>query len=206
MADLFACKLTSLSVQDLNEFLGLSLPEDKRLPESSQIDYKQDFPSDLGHDVAALANTYGGLIFLGIKSDKNRNNVPVQWVGVQLGSDPTVRVSSRILSTVHPRPEFEIGLVGGTNGSIVVIRVKEGSYPPYEYEQGTTVGIPIRVNDRNKQASLRDIEALIERRNATKQAAQRVTTSLQLESLVAFRLSHCPAEGHETQGTIVCTR
>jgi hypothetical protein len=195
MADLFTCKLTPLSFQDVDEFLGLSLPEDKRLPESSQIDYKQDLPGDLGDDVAALANTYGGLIFLGIKSDKNRNNVPVQWDGVHLGSDPSVRVSSRILSTVRPRPEFDIGLVGSTNGSIVIVRVKEGSYPPYEYEQGASVRIPIRVNDRNKQASVRDIEALIERRNATKQAAQRAITSLQPESLVSFRTESLPGGG-----------
>jgi len=86
MADLFTRKLTPLSFQDVDEFLGLSLPTDKRLPESSRIDYKQDLPGDLGDDVAALANTYGGLIFLGIKSDRNQNNIPVQWDGVQLGS------------------------------------------------------------------------------------------------------------------------
>lgn len=195
MADLFNCKLTPLSFQDVDEFLGLSLPVDKRLPESSQIDYKQDLPGDLGDDVAALANTYGGLIFLGIKSDKNRNNVPVQWEGVQLGSDPSVRISSRILSTVRPRPEFDIGLAATANGNIGVIRVKEGSYPPYEYEQGATVRIPIRVNDRNKQASVRDIEALIERRNATKLAAQRTVTSLQPESLIAFQTESLPGGG-----------
>ena len=195
MADLFTCKLTPLPFEGVDEFLGLSLPEDKRLPESSQIDYKQDFPADLGHDVAALANTYGGLIFLGIQSDRNQNNVPVQWEGVQLGSDPSVRVASRILSTVRPRPEFDIGLASSANGNIVVIRVREGSYPPYEYEQGASVRIPIRVNDRNKQASLRDIEALIERRNATKQAAQRASTSLQPESLVALRTESLPGGG-----------
>jgi hypothetical protein len=195
MADLFTCKLTRLSFQDVDEFLGLSLPEDKRLPESSQIDYKQDFPADLGDDVAALTNTYGGLIFLGIKSDRNRNNVPVQWEGVQLGSDPSVRVSSRILSTVHPRPEFEIGLASSANGNIVVIRVEEGSYPPYEYEQGASVRIPIRVNDRNKQASVRDIETLIERRNATKGAAQRAMTSVQPDTLCAYRVEALPGEG-----------
>jgi hypothetical protein len=195
MTDLFTCKLTPLSFQDVDEFLGLSLPEDKRLPESSQIDYKQDLPGDLGDDVAALANTYGGLIFLGIKSDKNRNNVPVLWDGVQLGSDPSVRVASRILSTVRPRPEFDIGLASSTNGNIVVIRIREGSYPPYEYEQGASVRIPIRVNDRNKQASVRDIEALIERRSATKQAAQRASANLQTESLVAFRTESLPGGG-----------
>src|ERR1700674_3433587 len=100
MADLFTCNFAPLSFQDVDEFLGLSLPEDKRLPENSRIDYKQDFPSDIGDDVAALSNAYGGLIFLGIKSDKYKNNVPVSWEGTQLGPDPTARISARILSTV----------------------------------------------------------------------------------------------------------
>src|SRR5260370_40257396 len=106
MADLFTCNLTVLSLQDLVEFLGLSLPEDKRLPESSQIDYKREFPPDLGDDVAALANTYGGLLFLWLKWDKNRNNIPVPWKGRQLGSVPLARISAQILSTGRLRPQF----------------------------------------------------------------------------------------------------
>src|SRR5260370_29874924 len=139
--------------------------------------------------------TYGGLIFLGIKSDKNRNNVPVEWDGAQLGSDSSARVSSRILSSVPPRPEFDTGAVRSTNGDILIIRVKEGSYPPYEYEQGASVRIPIRVNDRKKQASVRDIEALIERRNATKESVQSASANLQPDTLFAYRVESLPGGG-----------
>src|SRR5260370_22705381 len=195
MADFFTSNLTGLSLQDVDEFLGLSLPEDKRLPESSQIDYKKEFPPDLGDDVAALANTYGGLIFLGIKSDKNRNNIPVQWDGTQLGSDPSARISARILSTVRPRPKFDIGLVTVASGHIAIVRVKEGDYPPYEYEQGNTVRISIRVNDTKRQASVRDIEVLMERRNVTKESAQRVIGTIQPDTMYPFRIEPLPGGG-----------
>ena len=70
MTDLFTCNLSSLSFHDVDQFLGLSLPEDKRLPESSQIDYKQELPPDLGEDVAALANTYGYLRWADLLGDQ----------------------------------------------------------------------------------------------------------------------------------------
>jgi len=111
MADLLTCNLTTVSFEDVDEFLGLSQPENQRVPENSRIEYKEDFPRDLGDEIAALANGYGGLIFLGIKADKNKNNIPVQWDGAQLRSDPSARISNHILSTVHPRPQFDIGLV-----------------------------------------------------------------------------------------------
>src|ERR1700722_13996021 len=181
MPDLFTCDLSVLSFQDVDEFLGLSLPEDKRLPENSRIDYKKDFPPDVGDAIAALANAYGGLIFLGIKSDKNKNNVPVCWEGTQLGPDPSARISARILSTVRPRPLIDIGLVKVAGGDIAIVRVKDGDYPPYEYEQGNTVRISIRVNDTKRQASVRDIEGLMERRRSTRDGAQKVIVSLQTD-------------------------
>src|SRR5208283_3830193 len=157
----------TLSLKDVDEFLGLSLPENQRAPESSRIEYKEAFPQDFGDDVAALANAYGGLIFLGIKADRDKNNIPVQWDGAHVGSDPSARISNHVLSTVRPRPQFNIGLVKASNGYIAIIRVSEGDYPPYEYEKGNTVRIPIRVNDTKRQASVRDIEMLMGRRNVT---------------------------------------
>jgi hypothetical protein len=199
MPDLFTCDLSVLSFQDVDEFLGLSLPEDKRLPENSRIDYKKDFPSDLGDDVAALANAYGGLIFLGIKSDKNKNNVPVCWDGTQLGPDPSARISARILSTVRPRPLIDIGLVKAAGGVIAIVRVKDGDYPPYEYEQGNTVRISIRVNDTKRQASVRDIEGLMERRSSTSDGARKAIVSLQPDSLYTYRAD--PTPGHPDRQT-----
>ena len=104
MADLFSNAVTNISFQALQEFLGLSQPENQRIPEGPTIDYKKDLPNDLGQSVAALANSYGGLIFIGIKSDKSKNNVPVEWTGVNLGADPIARLTNKIISTVRPPP------------------------------------------------------------------------------------------------------
>lgn len=192
MPNLFSCDLTTLSLRDIDEFLGLSQPENLRIPESGRIEYKADMPQDLGDDIAALANGYGGLLFLGIKSDKEKNNVPVQWNGAQLGSDPSARLSNHILSTVRPRPQFNIGLVQASNGDIAIIRVNEGDYPPYEYEKGNTVRISIRVNDTKRHASVRDIEMLMARRNVTTDAAQKITATLQPNSLYPYRTEPLP--------------
>jgi hypothetical protein len=195
MTDLLTSNLTGLALKDIDDFLGLSLPEDQRVPESSRVDYKEDMPQDLGNDVAALANSYGGLIFLGIRSDKNKNNIPVNWDGAQLGSDPSARISNHILSTVRPRPQFDTGLVKTASGYIAIIRVNEGDYPPYEYEKGNTVRIPIRINDTTRQASVRDIEMLMERRKVTKDSAQKVIATLQPDSLFPSRLEGMPGGG-----------
>jgi hypothetical protein len=132
---------------------------------------------------------------LGIKADKNKNNIPVQWDGAQLGPDPSARISNHILSTVRPRPQFNIGLVKASNGYIVIIRVSEGDYPPYEYDKGSSVRISLRVNDTKRQASVRDIEMLMARRNVATDAAQKITATLQPNSFYPYRVEPLPEGG-----------
>jgi hypothetical protein len=56
MADLLSCDLTKLSLKDVDEFLGLSLPENQRVAESGRIEYKEDLPQDLG-EISPLLQT-----------------------------------------------------------------------------------------------------------------------------------------------------
>lgn len=93
---------------------------------------------------------------------------------------------------MRPRPQFDIGLVNAASGDIVIVRVKEGDYPPYEYEQGNTVRISIRVNDTKRQASVRGIEMLMERRNVTKESAQKVIATLQPDTLYPYGIETLP--------------
>ncbi len=58
MTDLFTCNLSSVSFQALEEFLGLSQAQEKRLPESSHIFfllYALDLSSTLPWCVAQMA-------------------------------------------------------------------------------------------------------------------------------------------------------
>jgi len=167
--NLLTAPLESVTFSDVTSWLGLNLPEDRRIPEGVKVDYKDlDIPSDLGDTVAAFSNTSGGLIFIGIKSDKAKGNVPVAWPGIPSAPDLETRIGSRVLSTVRPKPFFEVRTVkvSETNSNVVVVvRVEEGSYPPYEYEQGNTVRIPMRINDLTRQSNVRDIELLLSKRN-----------------------------------------
>lgn len=166
--DLFSVALESVTWKELESFLGLTLPEDQRLREGEKIDFKEQFPQELGEIVAGLCNASGGLIFIGIKADKKKHNVPVAWDGISIQPDLETRATAKILSTVRPKPNFQVHAVStGTGRAILIVRVGEGSYPPYEYEQGNTVRIPTRVNDTLRQANVREIEALIEKRAAS---------------------------------------
>jgi hypothetical protein len=166
MANLFTDPLAAITLQDIREFLCLTSPESQRPQEGPQVDYKVEAPPDLGDSIAALANTYGGLVFIGVKSDKAKQNIPTDTPGAKFGGDVKARLTDRIVSTVNPRPDFEIHSVpSGTEAQFVaVIRVRQGTFPPYEYSQGATIRIPVRVQDTNRQATLREIEDLLKRR------------------------------------------
>jgi hypothetical protein len=108
------------------------------------------------------------LILIGVKADKIKQNIPVDMPGAtNLGADARARIMDTILSTVQPRPLIEdIGLAKGrtAGGLIAVIRVREGNYPPYQFQRGATIRIPVRLQDTNRQATVREIEALFEKR------------------------------------------
>lgn len=168
MANLFLNDLSHLSTADVEAFLALSSPEDQRPTETSRLDFKESFIPDIGDAVAALANTHGGLILIGVRADKTKQNIPIDMPGAtNLGPDARARITDAILATVQPRPEIDhIGLVNGRTGGavIAVIRVSEGTYPPYQFQRGATIRIPVRIQDTNRQATVREIEALLEKR------------------------------------------
>jgi hypothetical protein len=90
----------------------------------------------------------------------------VAWPGIPAKADLETQVVAKIVSTVRPRPEFRIGTALLPTGNVIsVIRVLEGTYPPYEYEQGMSSKIPLRVHDTLKSANVREIDALFKRRN-----------------------------------------
>ncbi|MCI0723400.1 MAG: ATP-binding protein [Acidobacteria bacterium] len=167
MADFFSGDLSNLTVEDFNDFLGISQPEPQRPTEGPKIDFKATLPADIGETVAAMSNGNGGLIFIGVLADKKKQNIPVDLAGATLGKDARASITDKTLATVNPRPRFDIGLTPlPASRHLAVLRVHEGAYPPYEYKQGSTVKIPVRIQDTNRQATVREIEELFRKRSA----------------------------------------
>ncbi len=110
--DLFTVDLERTSIADLEDFLGLKDPIEMRPPEGLRIDYKLKEPDDFPETVAAFANSYGGLMFIGVESKRQKHNLPISLPGVAfIGGDVRARITGKILSQVHPRPEISIGVV-----------------------------------------------------------------------------------------------
>jgi hypothetical protein len=169
MPKLMSGDLAQTTLEDIRLFLRIdNSHEDQRPAEGITLDFKESLPQDLGSTVASFANTYGGLIFVGVKSLKKKQNIPAELPGADVGKDAQPRISDMILSTVYPRPRFAIRIVPGesTDKFVVVLHVQEGDFPPYQFVQGATVRIPVRVGDSDRQATVKEIEGLLGRRVA----------------------------------------
>ena len=195
MVDLFSSDLQGISFADVQGFLAIGAPEEQRPSEGLRIDYKLMEPADLADTVAAFANTFGGLIFIGVDSSKKRQNVPLALPGASFpGGDVRARILGRIVAQVTPRAEVDVGVVqpsAGSSNSVVVIRVKEGAWPPYQSAIGDKVRIPLRLQDTNRQATVRDIEQLFNKRASLAEP---------LEDRLLMFASH-PSNPHFSQAT-----
>lgn len=163
--NLFVAPLEKVTERDVEDFLGINLPESQRLSEGPRLDFNTLIPENIGEDVAAFANASGGLIFIGVQSVKTKQNIPVALPGVSATPDLETQVSAKIDATVRPRPDFQPKTVPTSKGTyLIVIRVRKGTYPPYEYQRGDRVSIPIRAHDRKRGATVREIDSLFRER------------------------------------------
>lgn len=165
--DLFQINLDNIQFSNVEQFTGLDRPENERPKEGVLIDFNEQIPDDIGDVVAAFANTYGGLVILGVKSDKTKQNIPVDIPGIPGTSDIKANIVNKILSTVYPRPPFSVGVVQhsrNTSNIVVVIKVEQSQNTPHMYMKSQKNKISVRIEDENRYASLQQIEALFEKR------------------------------------------
>ncbi|MEW6214609.1 MAG: RNA-binding domain-containing protein [Nitrospirota bacterium] len=166
--DLFRIDLDDLTFNDILHFTGILRPEIERPQENVRLDFNEEIPDDLGDVITAFANTYGGLVIIGVKADKSKQNIPVEIPAIQGKPDIKSTIVNKILSTVYPRPPFSLGVAmhdDKPDHVVVVIRVDESRITPHMYIAGHKNKISIRVGDENRYASLQQIESLFERRD-----------------------------------------
>jgi hypothetical protein len=169
--DLYSDNLDPLSFANIEEFLGMSGPVEARPTEGVVLDYKVADSADWVETIAAFANSAGGLLFLGVQSDRKQNNAPVAVPGIEFfGGDIKARLTAKIVSRVIPRPDFDVvatALPTEASRFVAIVRVREGTYPPYQYsKESDRVRFPIRIQDTSRDASLRDMEYLFEKRGS----------------------------------------
>ena len=117
------------------EWLKLKPPDvqavisEQDFDESFYFEFKDDRVSNkkLQEEVSAFANTFGGYIFLGISDDK-------QIEGCTTWNEQ--RIHTTIHDSITPTPPFDVRKFTFDTRSVYVIKIDEGSEPPYITSSG----------------------------------------------------------------------
>jgi len=88
-------------------------------PETATLDYKQAVPKDLAKHVAAMSNTLGGFIIIGVAEDKN-TGLPTKWEGISPAGKPVDRVH-QFVANVKPYPGCSVRATNEKNGNIIIL-------------------------------------------------------------------------------------
>jgi hypothetical protein len=137
----FDKNFTELEEPELNELI------EKGISEGWYIEYKVEFPKKAGgkldqekiaKTIASFANTKGGWLFYGIKTDDK--NIATELCGVNLSEYQNIadQISQIIAGNIAPNPVFHIKIVklNQTENYIIIIQVEESPIPPYITSQG----------------------------------------------------------------------
>lgn len=139
-ASLFACRAADVTLERVRELVGVGQPE------SLTLEYKESYAAKIPDSIAAMANSYGGLIMVGV----TERNIEDRIVGVP--EDTIVKIVSGCHQKLEPPWEPEIVPVPlpETDGLMVlVVRVDPAKAPRPLLIQGAA---PIRLHGRNAVA------------------------------------------------------
>ena len=110
-------KWSSLKTADIEEALST-------VEESFFFEFKSDNVKNkvLAKEVAAFANSYGGYIFLGVGDNK-------EIEGCEGWNEE--KITSVIYDSITPTPSFDVKSFIIRNKQVLLVRIDEGSEPPY---------------------------------------------------------------------------
>jgi len=174
MADLHSISFGSISDHELfsaiGDFVGSSLPPGDRQQETYVVDFKQEWGEKALRVVAGFANTFGGVIVVGVSENAGRAD---EIIGVQSNKEIMTQIASSISSNITPTPDYDIAecaIPSDPGKRLAVIRVRprnrihfllKGDRPVY-----------IRNQDQAIPAPVAELRALIDREQSDAKGSQ----------------------------------
>ena len=143
--------ITEISWIDIENFCQ------QRIPEGAYLDYKEDFPSRLEKTLSAMANTYGGVILLGIEEDDdNKPILPIR--GIEFRRGLSEKITNIILSNITPPifPEIQVCKDSTENRAVLIIRIPQSHQTPHAISNNKQVYL--RTGDINHPEEFATIE------------------------------------------------
>jgi hypothetical protein len=127
--DLYRVNLQSVGGSSLyrliHEFTSMERQIGDRPREGYLLDYKEDVSDRFLRSVAAFANTFGGLLIVGVTEKDGR---PDTLAGVSVQGEWKTKIASMIAANLFPCPQFEIAecaLPTDAGRKLSVVRVRE---------------------------------------------------------------------------------
>lgn len=163
--DLYKDNLSAISDAELftavEEFTGVSLPQTDRTQENYLLDFKESWSDSALRTVAAFANTFGGLLIIGVSETGGRAN---QVVGVATQRhDIKTGIASAIASNISPTPPYEIRDIAFPDGSgkhLCLVRVRKGT-GLYLLTKKNEQPVYVRNEDESRPADAARLQALL---------------------------------------------
>lgn len=162
--------INDINFQDVLDFC------EQKTPENFTLDYKRKLPSNekLAKLIAAFANTYGGVIVVGINAPKGIPNEPFEGMEYDETMKYEEKIQSLIISHINEPVFPEIKVCISTNKkAFIIIRVPESDNTPHRV--GNDSKVYIRTGEINTATDKLDksidearwgkIEWLISKRN-----------------------------------------
>ena len=121
---LFSKPINDITYKDVKDFIS------KKPKESSTLDYKETFPKKLAKTICAFANTYGGIVIIGVKEDDDGYPDP-KSIGIDFEKGLEERVTQISISNIYPPIVPEIQVAENKRHAFVIIRISQNKEAPY---------------------------------------------------------------------------
>jgi hypothetical protein len=127
---LFIKKLNDITYDDVVSFCN------QQILESFYIEYKESFPSNrkLARSISAMANTYGGIIVIGVKAPGGRPLAPFDGFDPETSMKYEDHIQNVVLSHIWEPIFPEVKVCYKDNKVFVIIKIPESSLTPHRVE------------------------------------------------------------------------
>jgi len=180
--DLYRVNLQSIPGSSLyrliHEFTSMERPIDDRPREGYLLDYKEDVSDRFLRSVAAFANTFGGLLIVGVTEKDGR---PGTLAGVSVQGEWKTKIASMIAANLFPCPQFEIAecaLPTDAGRKLSVVRVQETPEICLLAKKGEPHPVYVRNEDQSVPADASQLRALLDRKSKNKTPAAEIESRL----------------------------
>ncbi len=155
---LYTKSIQEITYQDVVDFCQ------QNYRENVYLDYKRQPEAGLAKTISAMANTWGGLIIVGIDEEDSKPKLP--FVGIEYTEHIREQINNIILGNISPPIFPEIQVCEPKDGkTFIIIRISQSSITPHAIKNNTKVYLRTDTsNEPEELANLERVSWLVDRR------------------------------------------